>query len=352
MAITLGRRLAMLELIFKIPPRALTHQKIADCLNELEDPNLHVLNPQVISRIFTGAAPDRFEDSAHHHLIITTVVRLLDNEATRKSDQFWALHGTDADRLITALGATTPDFLNYLATVAKSAELPMEGRGPSSAPSDRRLPILPTIEKIPREHAELLDAALGGYCFFYRLGTRPRTRTKSAGVDYIPVLRRIPVRIRDIGENYLEYKDNYTLYGEEVDEDWADGYAFYTKQHFTIVAADFDTRGISELFLIQLKEKPIARVAGNIHEGLIVMNGDLGVPTACKVLFRRAPEQFQDMLWEEFVQATELSLELSLAPDETFKVKDKKHVEETDGIPFSFYTNKLQIKKVLIDLQI
>ena len=173
------------------------------------------------------------------------------------------------------------------------------------------------------------------------------------GMDYVPVLRRIPVRMDDIGQNYLIYKDSYSMYSEEPDDDWADGYAFYTKEHFTIIAADYDTKGISELFLIQLKEDPLRGAPAIIFEGLIVMNGDLKVPTACKVLFRRAPEELQELSWEEFVKKNELKLDLIEAADGTLRVKNARHpLEEIDGIPFGFYTSRLQFKGTGIELRL
>ncbi len=362
--VSLGRRIGLLAPIFDLGRNALTHDKIAERLNALGDPELGTFGAPILSKIFNAAVPDRIDKAAHPAKVASTIASLVAEEVKEGGDELWNKHHANVEILHEKLLAPPADFLRYLAAIADPGGAAVRASDASAAAAPDQptqdLPILPVVSNITRHDTLALLDRLGGNCLLYRLGEEMRTtrRGDAETSKLVTVLRRIPVRIADTGKSYLTYADSYSFYQEEPALDWADGYIFYTKECYTIVATDHDTKSITELFLVQLREHPIRRegvlkeIETEMYQGAMVMSGDLRVPTACKVLFRRAPDACQDMPWDDFARRYELKLDLKEQVDGSYDVRLAKHRVEFDGLPFKFYANRLHIREAKIDITV
>ncbi|HEX8223367.1 MAG TPA: hypothetical protein VF605_06085 [Allosphingosinicella sp.] len=342
----------MLRALLQVPQGKFSNRKIVDVLNELGDPGLRQLDEQVLSKMFHGTGADRLEKAHQPGRVMQRLASLLDEEVSRVEPNFWTDRRSSPEELARELGSSTSSFLAYMSKVTATGG---SGEPASEVPlsDEHDLPVLPSVSSIPREDAERLFGLLGGKCLLYRLGMDPRTTRRKGSVNtkYVPVLRRIPVLIEDVGKRYLKYRDQYDFYEEEPERDWADGYFFYTKEHYTVVAADYDRHGVIELFLIQIREKPVPAMDPAIYQGLMVMHGDMGVPTACKVLFRRAPEDLQQLEWDEFTSTCQSKVDLKELPGGGYALKETTP-DATDGAKLAEYANFLQIKKATLDLEL
>ena len=363
--VSLGRRIGLLAPIFHLGRNALTHERIANRLNALGDPALGTFDPYILSKIFNAAAPDRIDKATYPAKVASTIASLVAEEVKAGGDDLSKRYGPDVEMLREKLLAPSWEFLRYLAAVADPGGSAEEGSGRSNSAgpeqATQHLPVLPVVSDIPRRDAEALYQRLGGKCFLYRLGEEERTTRNGDDEEkkLVPVLRRIPVLIEDTGMSYLTYSDSYSFYQEEPADDWAEGYIFYTKECYTIIASDHDTKSITELFLVQLRENPIRRegpllaIETDMYQGVMVMSGDLRVPTACKTLLRRAPEACQAMEWKEFARKYELKLDIKEQVDGSFDVyRSKDSKVEFDGLPYSFYATRLHISDHKIDIRV
>lgn len=342
MPLTLGVRVGLLGPALELPKNWWTQQKVCGLLNELHDPELHDLTTSVLSRIYTGHGPDRFENSREPTRIIDTLVNFLAEHLTKDRPNFWKERNLSPEEFKSGLSGTTSEFLHFLSKAAAD----FGGHANDGSTSLRhQLPIPPSLLIIPRKDAELMHNRLGGNCFFYRLGweLREKKDKHSRGMEAIPMLRRIPAHLDDeLKQNFLRYQDSYSQYHEFPEDDRADGFAFYMKNHFAILAQDADPKGVSELFLLHLKDKPMKHSSGDIFEGLIVMNGDLGGPTSCKVLFRRAPENLQGKPWESFAAEYQIKRELDFdAADKLVLTENPDEQEEYSKVPYRYYIERL-----------
>jgi hypothetical protein len=240
--------------------------------------------------------------------------------------------------------------------------------------ASRSLPVPPSVRTLSRTNAHKLFRKVGGLCLLYRLGTELRRESAKDGffTRERPVLRRIPVAIEDINESHLLYKDSYGWYDADFEVLSAAGSMFLIHDHFTIFAEDIEDGGISELFLAEIGQEPMkvkGDTGGNLYKGVIVMKGDTAVPTACKVLLRRAAKAMQEE-WancrsEQDWQALARTLERKFYlqdndEDGRFELaaeqNSKSAVETTDsepfsGLPYSWYANELQIRPLKLDIR-
>lgn len=356
MVLPVSQRIGMLRQVLEIRRGVFSLENLADVLGRLEDPDLGELNAQVLSRMFHGSAPDRIQKSGQRARIVQAIVDFLCDDIKDPDPDFWTRLRTTPDELSSAIQSSTSAFLAYLARVtAPPGEEIIVSSKPMAAAPTHDVPVLTSVASIPREGAEHLYGLLGGKCLLYRLGLEPRSVRRKGhvtGTRNVPVLRRIPVLIEDTGKNYLRYCDQYDFYQEEPEKDWADGYFFYTKEHFTVIAADYDHLGVLELFLMQLKENPVRGLKYSVFQGLMVMNGDLGVPTACKIMLRQAPQELQGLEWEEFANRYQAKIDLKELPNGDYQAAGKIPSEDVDGPPLNYYANFLQIKNTKIELDL
>jgi hypothetical protein len=223
-------------------------------------------------------------------------------------------------------------------------------------------PLPVCVQSAPRQNVESLAGRLIGKCFLYRFGVERRRSKQGPDTTVetkVPVLRRIPVSIEDPGENYLTYKDSYGWYGTNYEVASAAGFVFYTKAHICIFAEDVDARKQSDLFMIQLRDGLIDNndKQNPLREGIILMNGDLDVPTASKVIMRRVPDSLQNMSWDDFVKKGELKVDLRDDDKDGIYVlqesgKDREMVTDQPlgTKPYSWYANRLQIRKYKLEI--
>jgi hypothetical protein len=268
-----------------------------------------------------------------------------------------AAKGVDQSTFISKFGS--PDDLDFVQFIA----------------STRPVPIPPSVLALPRRNAEKLLHRLGGLCLFYRLGVEQREEIRSGGrfIKDLPILRRIPAVIEDTGQGFLRYKDSYAWYGTDLEVASATGFIFLIQDHFTIFAEDSESAGISELFLVELRQNAVARAPGDtsgaMYEGVLVMKGDTAVPTACKVLLRRGSDEMQARLakcqteddWQSLARSLERRIYLEdNDQDGIFEFASMQNpnsaVETTDlepfsGLAYSWYANKLQIRQFKLDIR-
>jgi hypothetical protein len=220
------------------------------------------------------------------------------------------------------------------------------------------LPIPKSVRFAPRNSVNTLAKHLAGHFLLYRLGIEkirePAAHDARITIERrIPVLRRIPFHVADSGANYLTYQDAYGWYGSDYQPAEASGFIFDTGAHLCIFAEDVNVRKQADLFMMQIMDQFIDRSDADnpLREGVIVMNGDGSMPTAAKIIVRRAPDQFQNMLWKEFAEEAEHKIILSDNDgDGLFDVPDAD--EDTEKIgdqpigtkKYSWYANRLQIR--------
>jgi hypothetical protein len=351
----LGYRFGMLQIVLELRKLTWTHPVIIKELQKLGDPKLANLSDADISRAFNATGADKIDTTIEHSEVVSALVGLIKRLAAARGDTFWDRHHTSPEQLEQMLHATDGDFLAYLSRIAhrKPDSSLVDADQEPAAPDTL---ILPNLNALRREEAVGLNQKLGGKCFLYRLGNEERRIKKNGkqSKDLVPMLRRIPVELRDTGAPYLEYHDEYSMYQADQENDYAEGSAFCTKDHFTIVAADYDSiRRVMELFLIQLDTNPLRWAGNDVYAGLMVMNGDQTLPTACKVLFRRAPDALQDLDWSDFALANEKKIEIVEEKDkhgnDTFSIRDDEREEEFDT-PYSEYLDNLLIREAKIDV--
>ncbi len=351
----LGYKFGLLQIVLELRKIALTQPALIKELAKLNDPKLANLSDADISRAWNATGHDKIDASLEHSEVIAAFVALVSRLAAIRGGKFWERHHTTPEELEHMLHASDADFLAYASRLTSGkADQSVEGAQESATASDTL--ILPNLNALRREETVGLNQKLGGKCFLYRLGNEQRRTKKNGrqGTEVVPMLRRIPVELQDKGAAYLEYRDSYSMYQEEPENDYAEGSAFCTKDHFTIVAADYDAiRRVMELFLIQLDTNPLTWERREVYAGLMVMNGDQTLPTACKVLFRRAPENLQNLDWADFATSSEKKIEILEEKDEhgndTFSIQNDEREAEFDT-PYSKYLDNLLIREAKIDV--
>jgi hypothetical protein len=220
------------------------------------------------------------------------------------------------------------------------------------------LPIPDSVRCAPRNTVSALAKHLTGHFLLYRLGIEklrePAEHDARITIEKkVPVLRRIPFNVADLGANYLAYQDAYGWYGRDYEPAAASGFVFDTGTHLCIFAEDVNVRKQADLFMMQIMDHLLDRsdARNPLREGVIVMNGDGSMPAAAKIIIRRAPDQFQTVPWEEFAKQAEHKLILRdndrdgifdvLSVDEdTEKIND----QPVGTKKYSWYANRLQIR--------
>lgn len=325
MSFGLGRRVGLLIDVLDFPTGKGTQRGLVDAIQALDDRKLLNFDDTQLSKTLRGAGnTDRFEGCSDRLSLIRAVVKYLDGRACEVSSTFWADHCTSPEELILSLQKSRADFFEDLARLSHLRPSNSSSNKPTSAEVEPEF--LPSLERIGREDAEKLYQQLGGYCFFYRLGAeREFTEDERA----VPVLRRIPVKISDIGKTYLLYRDKYTQYDVTPGgNDYATGRVYFMREHITVLAEDNVDRGLSELFLVQLQERPRKVRNEDIFEGLILMNGDLNRPTVCRVIFKKAPKTVPKMDWAEFAARCELKVALKRGDGGSLRLLEPQSIDE------------------------
>lgn len=347
----LGYRFGLLQIVLELGKITLTQPVLGKELAKLGDPKLANLSNSDISRAWNATGPDKIAGSLEHSRVISAFVTLIRRLASTRGRTFWDRHHTSPEQLEQMLHASDGDFLGYASRLASGkADLPADEGHESPITPDTL--VLPNLRAIRREETEGLYEKLGGKCFLYRLGDEDRKLRKDGKQtrEIVRMLRRIPVELQDNGASYLIYRDAYSMYREIPENDYAEGSAFCTKDHFTIVAADYDSsiRRVMELFLIQLDTNPRTWTGGDVYLGLMVMNGDQAGPTACKVLFRRAPEVLQALEWKAYASKYECKIEV-LEEKGEFSIQGDQHEAEFDT-PYGKYLDALLIREAKTDV--
>lgn len=157
------------------------------------------------------------------------------------------------------------------------------------------------------------------------------------GANTPHVLRRVPVQITD-GDGYLTYQEMY-------EGNKAKGFVLLVDENVTIWGEDADREGFSELFWAQIVNNEDGR---GWREGVILMEGDLGAPTAYRIIVRAVTED-ADLPWEEFVTKYQATYDINL-PNNSDK-PNIDDVEEETNTPLQDYVDKLAITKFNVDLQ-
>ncbi len=235
-----------------------------------------------------------------------------------------------------------PDDLNFIQFASQQHELPL----PKSVRSARRTEI------------ESLANQLTGNFLLYRLGIdkirRQDEKNRNVTLESkLPVLRRIPFQIDDIGTNYLIYRDAYDWYKADPQQASASGYVFYATNHICVFAEDVNDRRQSDLFMMQIQDRLLdsSDKDNPLRDGVIVMNSDGNQPTGSKVIVRKVSEEFQSMPWDEFSKRAQAKIALHDDDvDGQFKLIDPNEDVEMIGTapigskPYSWYADRLQIR--------
>lgn len=355
--IKLGYRFGLLQIVLELGKYAWTRPKMIEALNALGDPKLARLGEESLSRALNATHFDKLEASLDRSGINSALVALIKRLTDARDKDFWARHHTTPEQLEEMLDASDSEFLAYLSRLAaRKDEAPSVSTSSSEAtgPAVDTL-VRPNLNAVNRQDTDMLKAKLGGKCFLYRLGKEDKRVRKGGRLTgetrMVPVLRRIPVELTDDGAPYLVYRDAYSFYQEAPENDYAEGSAFCTKDHFTIVAADYDSvKRAMELFLIQLDDNPSSDWPGEgVYEGMMVMNGDQSKPTACKVLFRRAPADLQEIEWDAYVERCQRKIYLKQENDD-YSIEETQDPEAEFESRYSRYLDKLLIREAKIDV--
>jgi hypothetical protein len=271
-------------------------------------------------------------------------VRMTEEESRRKSEAL--ARYLENEQLLAQHELTRAEFLDKFTD-------PDDVRFAQFVVSHHRWPIPACVRSAPRHSVQSLVGRLTGKCLLYRLGEElrrtqgptPQSRLETT----VTVLRRIPVLIEDCQENFLLYRDSYGMYGPNYEPATASGFVFYTKSHICIFAEDVDARKQSDLFMIQLRNRPMggSEKEDSLRDGIVLMNGDLNMPTASRVLVRRLPESAQDFVWNDFATAGELKIELTEDETGNYIPSLENDAEMFSGKPigsqtYSWYANFLK----------
>jgi hypothetical protein len=198
---------------------------------------------------------------------------------------------TDQAALVKALLSDDLAFVRYCAD--RSAE---------------PLPVPEGIYQFDEAKAKFLADDFAGRFLFYRLGIVTKGHKAFLEFDHF-VLHRIPVEIVPEGRTILRYRDAMRGDGDALVS--SAGFAVRTREFVTIQGEDAERPGRSELFLtlIHLED----RVDGWIR-GVTCIRGDLGRPTACRIVLRDVGLDDRTVPWEDFVgrHATSFRLDKGL----------------------------------------
>lgn len=210
-----------------------------------------------------------------------------------------------------------------------------------SGTSKTQLPIPKSVKKADKRKIESIKGSILGKHILYRLGVEVKRRGRMVFFDGSAknVLRCVPIQFTEDGSGVV-YQEDY--FGNR-----SAGYALLIDQYLTVWGEDTDQAGFSELFLTHIVTEP------NHHgllEGVVAMDGDLGQPTAYRLLFRRASDEDQALDWDTFVRKQQKTVPLKDingdgAPFETAEI------EEETGTAYQDYVLQLHIKDMKTDLQ-
>lgn len=213
-------------------------------------------------------------------------------------------------------------FINFLAGASKEP-----------------LPVPASLRRINNDKSDALRRKMLGKFVLYRLGVEARRMGRTVIMRGAKnVLRRVPVQIEN-GERYLKYSESYL--GNE-----SKGFVFLIDTYITVWGEDADREGFSELFLSHIT---LETNDHGMHDGVITMDGDMGIPTAYRIVMRRVPDEDQGISWEKFVEKYEKTVELTApAGEASLKTDD---VEEETNKPYQNYIDLLGIENMKTDLQ-
>lgn len=253
---------------------------------------------------------------------------LMQEEATDGLKNFLSEEGyferfnVEESQFVDAMLGDDLKFINFLAGASKEP-----------------LPVPTSLQRVDGNKFDALQRKAVGKFLLYRLGFEARRVGRTVIMQGAKnVLRRVPVQIED-GERYLKYSESY--FGNE-----SKGFVFLIDAYITIWGEDADRAGFSELFLSHIT---LETNSHGMHDGVIAMDGDMGMPTAYRIVMRRAPDEDQDLSWEEFVSKYEKTVELS-DPGGDVSLETSS-IEREMGVSYQTYVDLLSIEDMKTDLQ-
>jgi hypothetical protein len=311
-----GHRLAILKAAWNFPVNQTLADYISGDTEALSSGNKR-LNPATISR-WLGEKGGKARDYPEEQ----TVSGLAD---------FFEAEGYLKDRETTkaaVIAAMKGDDVEFAKFVAGAANDP--------------LPVPSGVRNINGNGNLRTTAIVGRYCL-YRLGIEAERfgRVVILNGKEKKVLRRVPVEVTGSATGFLTWRELYN--GNK-----SKGFVMVLDQYITVWGEDDNIQGYSELFLAQLS--PTLNKKG-FYEGVIAMDGDVGRPTAYKVLLRRVSDEDNNLSWEEFAEKYQDEIELKdIAGDGVLEAVEDD-VESEFNTKYTDYIKSLQIKPSLIDLQ-
>jgi len=222
-------------------------------------------------------------------------------------------------------------------------------------------PVPSSVLSAQRSDVQTLIGKMAGYSLMYRLGVEERREAITATehrVKLVPVLRRIPIRITDTDANFLSYEDQYNWYSNSFEPASAHGFVFYTRSSVCIFAEDLDHKQDADLFMMQVNVN-LADKDEPLRDGVIVMAGDSGSPTAGKVILRKIDDhECENLDWDDFVKAGEKKIYIQDNDrDGIFELEDtdEDNVEMLGDTKlgtwkYTDYANALQIRNFKVHI--